>query len=307
MARYRYIDKRFAPASQQIIDQANEICAEYARQGFRLTLRQVYYQFVARGLMANKQTNYDRLGSILSDARMAGQLDWSYMEDRTRNLKGGSGGYTSPQEYLAEMADGYFIDLWEGQDAHIEVWIEKDALVGVIEPACWRNRIGYFSCRGYTSQSEMRQAAMRFLDAIGDGKHIVVIHLGDHDPSGIDMTRDIIERLQLFIEGHTDRWTAEDHVDIMRIALNMDQIRQYDPPPNPAKFTDSRASAYVAKYGRSSWELDALEPSVMDTLIQAQINDIRDAGQWNARIAQENAEKQQLRDLALRLEDETLS
>lgn len=80
----------------------------------------------------------------------------------------------------------------------------------------------------------------------------VILHLGDHDPSGIDMTRDISDRLELF---------GAD-VEVKRIALNWDQIDEFTPPPNPAKLSDSRAGAYIAEYGDESWELDALEPTL---------------------------------------------
>jgi hypothetical protein len=105
-------------------------------------------------------------------------------------------------------------------------------------------------------------AAQRLSYASKDGtRPCVIIHLGDHDPSGIDMTRDIKERMAMF--------GANVRVD--RIALNMDQIQRYSPPPNPAKIADTRAGAYIKNYGNESWELDALEPVELDRLIRKQI------------------------------------
>ncbi len=116
----------------------------------------------------------------------------------------------------------------------------------MFEPICEELDVPYFSCRGYTSQSEMWAAAQRLLGYIWakQRQHVTILHFGDHDPSGIDMTRDIRERLSLFCGG--------EGFAVRRIALNMDQVRQYDPPPNPAKLTDTRVDAYLRKYGDDS-------------------------------------------------------
>lgn len=273
MPKIEYVPKVFTSAHLDIIATADRICRDYANQGFDLTLRQLYYQFVARGHIANKQTEYKRLGSIINDARLAGLLDWNYIVDRTRNVRR-LAHWDDPADVIASAAYGYRTDRWANQPHRVEVWIEKDALVGVIAGVCERNDIPYFSCRGYTSQSELWGAAQRMRRYDLAGQDPVVIHLGDHDhdPSGVDMTRDIRERLNLFGA----------HVQVVRIALNMDQIRQYNPPPNPAKLTDSRASGYIREHGRSSWELDALDPATLDRLIEDEIWAYRDADLWTA-------------------------
>ncbi|MFJ2567927.1 hypothetical protein ACIO02_34175 [Streptomyces sp. NPDC087568] len=268
--RRAYIEKRFSPRSLELIATAERICAEYASQGFDLTLRQLYYQFVARGYIPNKQSEYKRLGSIINDARLAGLLDWDYIVDRTRNLRG-LPHWDSPRAVIQSAAYGYRTERWASQPHRVEVWIEKDALVGVITGACQRNDVDYFSCRGYTSQSELWGAAQRMISYQRNGQKPVIIHLGDHDPSGVDMTRDIRERLELFGAG----------VDVRRIALNMDQVEAHQPPPNPAKLTDSRATGYIREYGRSSWELDALDPTLLDQLIEDEIWAWRDADLWD--------------------------
>jgi hypothetical protein len=106
------------------------------------------------------------------------------------------------------------------------------------------------------------------------GQEPLIIHLGDHDPSGIDMTRDNRDRLGMF---------AQHNVEVIRLALNMDQVEQYTPPPNPAKTTDSRAKDYIAAYGTSSWELDALEPRVINELLHTTIRGCIDAEEWEER------------------------
>ncbi|MDN3356037.1 hypothetical protein [Actinomadura sp. DC4] len=272
MPKIEYVPRTFSNGSLAIIRQAEEICEDYARQGYDLTLRQLYYQFVARDLLANKQTEYKRLGSIINDARLAGLLDWNYIVDRTRNLRGLSH-WNSPDQIIRSSARGYLTDRWADQKHRVEVWIEKDALVGVISGVC--NRHDYFSCRGYTSQSELWSAAQRLRTYEDRGQKPIVIHLGDHDPSGIDMTRDIADRLALF----------DANVKVIRIALNMDQVEEYTPPPNPAKLTDSRSTSYISRFGYSSWELDALDPATLDALISNEITGWRNERRWDRATA----------------------
>ncbi|MGZ2374917.1 hypothetical protein ACVI3U_002820 [Sinorhizobium medicae] len=276
-----FITKRFNRSSVKIIEQANTIISAYQAQGFKLTLRQLYYQFVSRDLIANKQQEYKRLGSIINDARLAGLIDWNSIEDRTRNLRGVNT-YEDPSDAISSALHNYAEDLWQGQVFRPEVWIEKDALVGVIEPVCVRWRVDFFACRGYSSQSEQYGAGKRFARMRASGIRPVVLHLGDHDPSGMDMTRDNRDRLAMF---------ARHGVKVIRLALNMDQIEEYGPPPNPAKETDSRAAGYIEQFGESSWELDALEPTVIERLIEDAIKADLDMDEWNARKAAEEDRK----------------
>ena len=285
MPLIRYREVNFRPAALAVIDQANEIARDYRAGGDSLTLRQLYYRFVAAGLIANKDTEYKRLGSILNDARYAGLFDWGWLTDRTRNLKGGDGADTDPRTVVEDL--GFYAAMWEGQPERVEVWVEKDALADVVGRAADPLRTPYFSCRGYTSVSEVWAAARRiegYLDTDGV-EHVTILHLGDHDPSGIDMTRDISDRLWLFLDGDGYDPGA---LAIDRIALNMDQVQRYNPPPNPAKITDSRATEYIRRHGQSSWELDALEPRVLRELITGHIRPFIDQTKWSERIAFES-------------------
>lgn len=275
-----YKSFNFQAKTLEIIDAANEIILEYMNAGYVLTLRQLYYQFVSRDIIPNKQTEYDRLGSIINDARLAGLIDWKALEDRTRNLES-LPHWTSPADIVKAVAEQYRVDCWQDQDYHVEVWIEKEALAGVFERICQQWDVAFFSCRGYVSQSEMWVAAQRLIDKENDGQQTIILHFGDHDPSGIDMTRDIRDRLEMF----------ESNVDVIRVALNMDQVRQYNPPPNPAKLTDSRCQDYIARYGNSSWELDALTPQVLHDLVEAHIDNYLDHDKYQARVDQIKRER----------------
>lgn len=275
MPRIQYRNHRFSRPAREVIEQADSILRQYAAQGFTMTLRQVYYQFVSRGYIPNRQAEYKRLGQILNNARLAGLLDWNHMEDRTRNLAKYPF-WDSPADIIASAAHSFRMDRWQTQDTYVEVWIEKDALTGVIEVPCGELYVPYFSCRGYTSQSELWTAAQRLIrQTKGRGREAVILHFGDHDPSGIDMTRDIEDRLELFCTTHGALAPT-----IKRLALNFDQVEQYDPPPNPTKLSDSRAEGYIAEHGLESWELDALEPTVIDALIREHVEPYIDRDRW---------------------------
>jgi hypothetical protein len=269
---------KFRADTLAMIETANTIIAEYEAQGYRLTLRQLYYQHVARGLLENTERNYKRLGGIISDGRLAGLIDWNAIEDRTRNLRGLSH-WSDPASIINSAYHSFRTEKWNNQPNRIEVWVEKDALVGVIERVCDEYDVNYFACRGYTSQSEMYGAAQRIAQYMRDGQDVTILHLGDHDPSGIDMTRDIRDRMDMFLRGLG--------CEVDRLALNWEQIEQYTPPPNPAKATDSRFDGYQNLYGDESWELDALEPSVISDLIETNILNLRDDNLWNEAIEEE--------------------
>lgn len=281
MPKINYVNKKFAAASLQMIEKANSIIAEYESQGFALTLRQLFYQFVARDLIPNNLRSYKNLGSVVNDGRLAGLIDWNHIQDRTRSLKSNSH-WEDPADIISAVGRSYQIDMWNRQAYRPEIWIEKDAIVGVIENVCEELDVPYFSCRGYTSQSEMWVGGQRIGRwAEGGEQTPVIFHFGDHDPSGKDMTRDIVDRLEMFMGG----------VKLERLALNMDQVEKYNPPPNPAKITDSRSKGYIAEFGSESWELDALEPKVIVGLIRREVTKLIDQKIWREDLARLEEER----------------
>jgi hypothetical protein len=162
MPRVCYVSKTFNDKHLEVIRQANAICNEYAGQGFRLTLRQLYYQFVSRMLIPNRDTEYKRLGSIVNDARMAGLIDWDHIVDRTREVEENSH-WTSPTSIMRSCEQSYAIDKWLGQSVRPYVMIEKDALLGVIEGVCTELDVPYFPCRGFASATSVRDLALRMI------------------------------------------------------------------------------------------------------------------------------------------------
>lgn len=307
MTKIAYITRRFQPERLAVIKKADEIIESYQARGFDLTLRQTFYKFVANNLFPeswidpvynakhglapntkNTEKNYNRLGSILNDARLAGLISWDAIVDRTRHVRS-LAHWTSPKDLIDSAARQYRIDRWANQKNRVEVWIEKDALIDVVARPCTKFDVPYFSCRGYVSQSAQWRAAQRLLGYIEGGQTPIVLHLGDHDPSGVDMTRDMADRLELFgVPRETMR----------RIALTMEQIDELQPPPDPAKATDSRSPKYVERFGPESWELDALEPEYLMDLVETEIKKFRSWKVWKKRRDREKRERAALRKAA---------
>lgn len=316
MPKIRYESINMKPETRAIIAQADTIARQYQAQRYDLTLRQLYYRFIARDLFPeswidraynkregldpetkNTVKNYKRLGDMVQKGRRAGLIDWSTIVDRTRNLDK-LAMWVSAQSATQALADQFRYDRWLTQSTYVEVWYEKDALMGIFERVAQEFRIPSFSCRGYTSDSEIWSAAQR-LRHVGKGtdelfpegieahpRDVMILHFGDHDPSGLDMTRDIGDRLRLF--------GAPRNLDIRRLALNMDQVEQYTPPPNPAKETDSRYANYAAEFGDESWELDALEPDVLSTLVSKELLSVIDVPEWNEEVGRERRTRAEL-------------
>jgi hypothetical protein len=305
MPKIRYVDNLpiLRNAEQlALVKHANTIIREYQAQGFDLTLRQLYYQFVSRDLLPNTVQSYKRLGGIIVDGRLAGLIDWDAIVDRTRNLES-LAHWASPEAIVDAVSEQFRIDKWARQPNRVEVWIEKEALAGVFERICQELDVPYFCCRGYTSVSEVWSAGQRLLKYRGNLKKLpngtrgqvpIILHFGDHDPSGMDMTRDIVDRLKMF---------AGFHIGVERLALNMDQVQTYNPPPNPAKLSDSRAASYIEAYGDESWELDALDPTTLAGLVREAVDQYRDEVIWAEDEAEEEQGRAQLAKIASRFDD----
>jgi hypothetical protein len=298
-----YEKKRFTKPVQKQIDQANAIIAEYAAKGFALTLRSLYYQFVARKLVErNTIQEYKRLGDTLSKARIAGLVDWYSIGDNTRYMRemgfqddpwipASDQKWSETDKYLPFLkgaADSWNVDMWKNQKVRPLVLIEKDALIGVIEGVCNELEVPYFACRGYMSQSAQWRLGMTLRGWKKDGYEPIIFHLGDHDPSGMDMTRDNETRLWMF---------GGFAVEFNRLALNMDQVEEHNPPPMPAKKGDSRTGKYKESFGNDVWELDALDPTITESLIRDNVLAIRDQEAWDARVEERDQQRSEIKAL----------
>ncbi len=306
MPKIRYKTIRLQEKTKKVIAQANAIIIEYQQIGHTLTVRQLYYQFVARNLFPedrrwewtkgrwvrspdgtkNAPPNYDWLSCTVNNGRLTGLIDWEAIIDRTRTLKKNNH-FDTPQDILNAAASQYKINTRADQKYYLEVWIEKDALIGAIEKTCGKLDVPHFSCRGYVSQSAMWMAAKRILREEMKGKQAIIIHLGDHDPSGINMTEDIGNRLEMF--------GTDARVD--RIALNMNQIQKHL-PHDPAKLLDPRSKDYISKYGDLSWELDALDPQTLSNLVEKAISKYTDTSLRNMHIYHQEEDRAKLKQVS---------
>lgn len=267
-----FVSKNFGASAQAMIDTINNILDDYSAQGYDLSLRQLYYQLVSRNLIPNTEKSYKNIGCLVSDARLAGLIDWDMIKDRGREMVDNPH-WVNPTQFIESVAPQYRFDLWEDQEVYVEVMVEKQALEGVLIPVCRSLDVAFTANKGYSSSSALYEASKRFVDRGNDGKELFVVYLGDHDPSGIDMSRDVEERLDLFVKTAMNRKdeigpNEIPAVEVKRIALNMDQIKKFNPPENPAKITDSRAKGYISRFGHSSWELDAIEPKELAKLVR---------------------------------------
>jgi hypothetical protein len=263
-----FVSKKFGKEAVAMISLINNILDDYARQGYDLSLRQLYYQLVSRNIVPNTERSYKNVGVIVSDARLAGLIDWYMIRDRGRETLANPH-WDSPSDFIESVAPQYRFDLWADQDVYVEVMVEKQALEGVLQPVCRELDIPFTANKGYTSSSALYEASKRYLRRAQQCKSLHVIYLGDHDPSGIDMSRDVLDRMSLFLK---DQFNMTVH----RVALNMNQVEELKPPENPAKITDSRASGYIARFGRSSWELDAIEPKRLVKIVEDAVVNIMD-------------------------------
>ena len=280
-------------ANQKRLETINEIIEEYADQGYVLTLRQLYYQLVSRDIIPNAKKEYAKLSGLLVKGRMAGVVDWSAIEDRTRtpfvpywvhNI----------EDAINDTVRQFRFDRQRDQDVYIELWVEKDALSGVLKKITSKYHINLMINKGYSSCSAMHDAFKRLKRQNDNGKETHILYLGDHDPSGLDMIRDVRERLEEFGV----------YPLVKQIGLTMKQIKEFNPPPNPAKITDPRAKWYLAEYGNVSWEVDALNPKVLHQLVKDNVEKLIDMRKFRSLLKEEEKTKQKLNEFATSFEED---
>jgi hypothetical protein len=248
-------------------------------------LRQLFYQFVIRNVIENSEKAYTNLGNLMVNARMAGMSDWDALEDRIRIPRLPTE-FDSPQDLIDAAINSFRLPRWKGQDWYIELWCEKDALSNILASMARKYHITLMVNRGFGSASSLHETADRFI-AQEEAEHKAILYLGDFDPSGEDMVRDLRKRLSVFGADLT----------IEKIALTFDQVKQHNLVPNPVKKSDSRARAFIEKYGESSWEVDALPPDVLHQLVEEAILKVLDMDKYNKVIEQEDADKELLEEM----------
>jgi len=274
-----------------VVPEVNAILNQY---NVRMTLRQIFYRLVSKHLIQNTLSQYKNLSRILVKARERGDVDWTRIEDRSRTTIGGDYGFNSAEHFLGGVEENFkqawkrfTMPMWASQPNFLEVWVEKDALSALVSDVAEGFRVKTCPARGYSSFTYVKEGAER-LDEYEDKENIIILYLGDYDPSGLDITRDLEERLQDY--GILD-------VDVERIALTLDQIRQYSLPPMMAKQKDPRYAKFVADTGGAdAVELDALEPPILQDIITRAIQSKIDTDLWNERAKEIEETRERLRE-----------
>lgn len=283
MAKEKVKDWRPQAKTLQMLKDLEHVIQDFKERGFYpLSLRQIYYQAVARGYIENSENSYNNMGYIVRRAREAGIWDWDTIEDRNRNLIENTH-FDDPQERIMYAAYNYAIDKRATQPIYIECWVEKAALIGVLEPVARKYDVPCFACRGFVSSTANHEAADRF-KAQAHRRRRIIVYAGDYDPCGFSIHESVSDRQKMF---------GAD-VELIRIGLTKEQIKQYNPPPAPVKEKDTRAKGFVKEHGEQVWELDALDPQVIADLYAEQIEALTDQSLYNEAQQREQREQEQL-------------
>lgn len=277
-----------------VVENIRRIVTNFRNQGYILTLRQLHYQLVTKNQIINHDTAYKKLGRILDDCRYGGVIDWNSIEDRGRvpYLPYWVGGI---EDALNDTINQYRLNLQEGQDNHVELWTEKDALSGILKRSTQKYHVRLVVNKGYTSSSAIYRAYQRFVDDLYNQRKVTILYFGDHDPSGLDMVRDIRERLEfMFMNGKHRLFVDESQFKVIPIGLSMKQVREHHLPPNPTKMTDSRSRKYIKEFGKTCWEVDALNPETLTEIVTRNIEEQIDMDKFNAMIKKQETHVKKL-------------
>jgi len=254
------------PGYEQIVEEALEVFKQYDSA---LTLRQLYYRLVSKRLIPNTINSYKRLSRIMVKAREQRDVPVNCLEDRSRRILGrGDTGYASAEEFLRRRITGlkesykeFTMPMWDDQPNYVLVSLEKDALSRLMSDIANQYSVRTFPTRGYPSFTYVNRMATYIRNRL-KGKPTVVLYFGDFDPSGIDIERDLTDRLRKYDAGD---------FTVIRIALTKDQIQEYDLPPMPVKRSDARSEGFLESYGDQSVELDALDPNTLKLMVAQSI------------------------------------
>lgn len=247
-----------------------------------MTVRQVFYQATVRGVIEKTESGYDKVNTDLCVMRRSGELPYEHLVDNTRwVIKPFTFG--SPAEALLYAAESYRKDLWQGAKCRVQVWIEKDALTGVVRSVTGERDVPLRAARGYASMTFLHDAAM---DIASLDVPCHIYHFGDYDPSGVNAATCI----------EADLRSMAPHAEIFfeRVAVTPDQIRRWRLPTRPTKATDSRAAAFGSS---RSVELDAIPPNILRDLVSDVIERHLPPGRLKRLKRQERVEQDRIADL----------
>jgi len=239
--------------SLELLAQVQKIIESY---DFALTLRQIYYQLVAKQIIPNEQRYYKKLSRLCVTGRDEGILPEEGFADRLREVDKLSS-WSDLNEFMQTVKRSYRKDKWQNQDNYLEIWTEKDALRSVLTEITYQYDVALMVARGQLSRTEVYRTAGRYKVKID--KECYLYYCGDFDPSGLSIYDSIKKRIMDF--GIS--------INFRRIALTEEQIERYQLPSDPAKQSDPNYNKFVSIYGSDMVvELDSLPPDVLRKIIE---------------------------------------
>ena len=292
----------FRAANRAIADELVRAIYEL-REYWPLTVRQAFYQMVARLVVPNSKAEYKKISDILLKLRRQGRVPWSAIEDRTRRTtekRGHSDYATWLRDQLNYFADArcYGRCYVQDQDVYVEVSTEKDALASIVEDVTWKFCTRLNIVRGQNSGSFQQVMAERFKRAEAQGQRPILIHVGDFDPSGVAIPKSMAKSFR------------EDHgveVEVIRAALNPDQIIEHQLPAkhDAAKQTDPNYKEWLRLYGEDqvAVELDALHPKTLQDIVSSALSDVLDMSSMEIHKRIEAEEYGKIRRIKVAVED----
>lgn len=251
----------------------------------QITIRHLFYRLVGLHIIEKTETAYQSLGSHLSKWRRSGDIAWSAFTDNTRwHIQRSS--FRGVEHALQNTAENYRRNLWETQPFYVEVWVEKDAIAGIVAGTANGFGVPVFVCRGFASLSSLYSAANTFKEEVEADKKCLIYHLGDYDPSGVAAGESVLKAFR-------DDFKVD--VEFVRIAVTPEQIRRLDLPTRPVKTSDSRAAKWR---GGECVELDTMPPSEIRHLVEESITGHIDNREWEMMKHTEHLERETLRRIA---------
>lgn len=245
-----------------------------------MTIRQLFYRLVSRAAIANSRTAYQAVSRLLTRLREQGDCPWAWIVDRSRPTYASSA-WADPTKYAEVVRRSYRKDYWQFQPRRVEIWLEKDAIVGAVEPVTAEFGVTVRVLRGFGSATMAQQIGKYLSDCWEDATQVQVFYAGDFDPSGVLIENDLRQRVMAY--GHTE-------FAMSRIAVHRADIAAFNLPPLKIKDSDSRAAAFRRRHGDQCVELDALPPEELRRRVREAITSCVDAAAWKRAVAAEQAE-----------------
>lgn len=279
--------KRRQRRTKAELEELDRVLAEIVAEIEPATVRQVFYQAVVRGLVPKDEARgYKLVQRRLVKLRETGEIPYGWITDNVRVVRGHNR-YDGPEDYARVAAEFYRRDYWAESPVSVEVWLEKDALAGVLVPTVVEEcGLDLHVTRGYASVSYL-QGAADFICRDGRPTHVYL--LTDFDPSGLGIADTVASELV--------RRSSPVEVNVERLAVNREQIDEWELPTRPTKTTDSRAKAFVREHGPASVELDAIPPATLRSLVREGIEEHMDPERLRVLKLAEEQEREGLKNL----------